>query len=110
MARVEMKNFITKPNYKLNSSAHSSSAESWSGWSDNHFHPRRLFGTSAPNIVLIGNKTGMFEVKMRLALIQSLFYPQQATHVHGVDLLDDVRCLMKNLFVENMRILRMVFS
>jgi len=54
----------------------------------------------APNIVLIGNKTGMFEVKMRLALIQSLFYPPQAIHVYGVDLYDDGRCLLKNLLME----------
>ncbi len=64
------------------------------------FIPAACLAPAAPNIVLIGNKTDMFEVKMRLALIQSLFYPPQAIHVHGVDLLDDVRCLLKNLIVE----------
>ena len=54
----------------------------------------------ASNIVLIGNKTSMFEVKIRLALIQSLFYPPQAIHVYGVDLYDDGRCLLKNLLME----------
>jgi hypothetical protein len=28
-----------------------------------HLHPRLLFLTSTPNIVLVGNKTAMFEVK-----------------------------------------------
>jgi hypothetical protein len=67
---------------------------------DRHFHPRRLFGITVPNIIILGNKTSMFEVKMRLALIQSLFYPTQAIHVHEVDLHDDVRCLLKNVIVE----------
>jgi hypothetical protein len=41
----------------------------------------------------------MFEVKMLLRFIQSLFYPPQAVDVDGVDLLDDVSCLLKNLLV-----------
>ncbi len=53
----------------------------------------------ASSIVLIGNKTSMFEVKIRLAL-KSLFYPPQAIHVYGVDLYNDGRCLLKNLLME----------
>ena len=55
-----------------------------------------MFGTkqAVSNIVLVRGKRSIFEVKM------SLFYPPEAVHVDGVDLLDDVRCLLKNLIVE----------
>jgi hypothetical protein len=55
--------------------------------------------TITANIVLVRGKGCMFEVKMLLRFIQSLFYPPQAVDVDGVDLLDDVSCLLKNLLV-----------
>jgi hypothetical protein len=65
--------------------------------SDIHIHPHVLLLLIAPNIVLVRGKRSMFKVKTPLALIQSLFYPPQAIHIDGVDLLDDVLCLPKHL-------------
>ena len=67
---------------------------------DNHFHSRLLLLTTAPSVLLMGSKRSMFEVKRYLALTQSLFHPPQAIHVDGIDLLNDVGGIPKDLSVE----------